>query len=127
MRHLPVTSPTMFPRRGAVLAIALVSLTLVAGIIGHQVVRVTREMRQQRMQLAELQARKLVEAVFRSSVDRLQQEPEWTGGQWSIPQGVVSRDSAAEIRISIQQGRITVQAHLPTAAGNGCRITRSGS
>ncbi len=59
MRHSAAVPGTAFPRRGAVLAIALVSLGLVAGIIGHQVVRVTREMRQQRMQLAELHARKL--------------------------------------------------------------------
>jgi len=114
-------------RRGAVLAVAMVSLLLISAIVGHQAVRVVRELRQQRIETIRLQTEKLAEAGLSYARRKLQQDAAWKGGNWIVPAEILTTPESAQVSVRIESGRITVHAHLPTGTGPGCRITRSGT
>ena len=116
----------MNPRhRRLVIPVALVTLLVLAGMLGQHVRRVLMERRQFRQEVLNLQAEKLAEAGIELAVSSRQQDPVWSGITWNLPAGTIHQTNSAEVVIRMQDDTCTVVARYPANIEIPFQVTRT--
>ena len=126
-RHTPILNNTVLPsnRRGAVTIVALLTLLILAGMLGQHVRRVLMERRQFRQEVLHLQAEKLAEAGIELAASSWQKDPSWSGTTWNLPTGTIHQTNSAEVVIRLQDETCTVVARYPANADIPFQVTRT--
>ncbi|HXT61221.1 MAG TPA: hypothetical protein VN699_21450 [Pirellulales bacterium] len=120
-------------RRGAVLLMALICLTLLV-MFGASLLKLAlmeRKALESRQQTS--QARRLAEAGFERAAARLADDPAYRGETWSLSgdEAVSGRPAAVTIEVGIvddhpDRRRIMVQADYPSDAATRARQSKQG-
>lgn len=127
LRHAPILSNAALPsnRRGAVTIVALLTLLILAGMLGQHVRRVLMERRQFRQEVLHLQAEKLAAAGIELASSSWQKDPTWSGTTWKLPEGTIHQTNSAEVVIRLQDETCTVVARYPANADIPFQVTRT--
>jgi type II secretory pathway component PulK len=120
-------------RRGAVLLMALVCLTLLV-LFGASLVKLAlMERKALESQQQTSQARRLAEAGFERAAAKLASDPEYRGETWSLAgdEAVAGRPAAVTIHVGgvddrPGRRRIAVQADYPSDAATRARQSKQG-
>ncbi len=117
---------TVTNRVGAVSAMVIVVLLVLAGMIAAQVRVTIMERRQMRHEFEYQQVERLAEAGV-LLVNSKASEPEWSGTTWEIPSGQIHQTNSGTVQISIQPDRTwTVTARYPANTEYPFQVTRTG-
>jgi type II secretory pathway component PulK len=111
-------------RRGAVTIVALLTLLVLAGMLGQHVRRVLMERRQFRQEILHLQAEKLAEAGIELADSSRRNDAAWSGMTWNLPAGAIHQTNSAEVVIRMQDETCTVVARYPANAEIPFQVTR---
>jgi len=129
MRHrsAPIadTGASLNSRRGAVTIVAMVTLLILAGLLGQHVRRVLMERRQFRQEVLHLQAEKLADAGIEVAASEWRNNPSWSGMIWNIPSGKIHQTNSAEVVIRMQDDICTVVARYPVNSEIPFQVTRT--
>lgn len=128
----PAASRRRPPRRSAfILAMALITLTVVAGLLVSMVSRALADRRQLRAERNLTQAELLVDAGLRRAEARLAATSDYEGETWDLSSDQVVGQGAARVVITVESPAsvdeppyIQITAEYPLGAATSVRRTR---
>jgi hypothetical protein len=117
-------------RRGAILAVALVTLLVVGLLAGLVLQRSLSAHRQLRLHGLQLQAEALAEAAVARGIAMRRADAEYTGETWQVSQENLPEKGAATIRVEAAADKpghiqITVEARYPDDSLQRARVERT--
>lgn len=103
---------------------ALAVLVVISLLVAQYLRRTMEDRRFSRSEIERNQAESLAEAGLQIAKSSLKKDPAWSGIQWELPKGTISKTKFGRVTISVTDGICTVNAVFPAETPTPVQITR---
>ncbi len=114
-------------RKGVISAMALAVLVVVSLLVAQYIRRTVEDRRYSRSEIERAQTEYLAEAGLQIARSSLKKDQSWSGTQWELPKGTISKTKFGRVTISVTDGICTVIAVFPADTPTPVQVTRRQS